>query len=93
VQGLHYDYEVEAIVAAGYGQKDFKLSPRTILDVGVRAEYTHYSYDNQADVGRSGRFMRHAARAPRKLRIYIRFSSIKSQVKLILKPWIIWKLD
>jgi len=62
VQGLHYDYEVEAIVAAGYGQKDFNLSPRTILDVGVRAEYTHYSYDNQANVGRSGRFIRVADR-------------------------------
>jgi len=63
VQGLHYDYEVDAIVAAAYGQKVFKLSDRLNLDLGARAEYTHYQYDNQAGDGRSGRFIRVADRS------------------------------
>ena len=62
VQGLHYDYEVDAVVLAAYAQKDFDLGPQTVLDVGVRADYTHYAYDNRADVGQSGRFIRVADR-------------------------------
>jgi len=58
VQGLHYDYDVTALVAATYAQKDIKLSPNTVLDLGVRAEYTEYRYDNQASDGQSGRFIR-----------------------------------
>ena len=62
VQGLHYDYDVKAIVAAAYVQRDVELGPKTVLDVGARAEYTHYDYDNRADTGRSGRFIRVADR-------------------------------
>lgn len=62
VQGLHYDYGVKAFVGATYAQKDFTLSDATVLDLGVRAEYTHYDYDNRSDVGRSGRFIRVADR-------------------------------
>lgn len=57
-QGLHFDYAVKALVGALYAQKDFDLGPSTTLDLGVRAEYTNYNYDNRADVGRSGRFIR-----------------------------------
>jgi outer membrane receptor protein involved in Fe transport len=63
VQGLHYDYEVTAFVAAGYAQKDVELGPNTVLDLGVRAEYTAYQYDNQASDGQSGRFIRVADRS------------------------------
>ncbi len=62
VQGLHYDYEVESVVLGAYAQKDFQLGPRTVLDLGVRADYTHYAYDNRADTGQSGRFIRVADR-------------------------------
>ncbi len=62
VQGLHYDYGVKALVGAAYGEKDFQISDRTILKLGARAEYTHYDYSNNADVGRSGRFIRVADR-------------------------------
>lgn len=58
VQGLHFDYEVKSIVGAVYAQKDIELGSATTLDLGVRAEYTNYAYDNQAETGRSGRFIR-----------------------------------
>ena len=62
VQGLHYDYEVDSFVGAVYAQKDVKLSDRLTLDLGARAEYTDYTYDNKASDGRSGRFIRVADR-------------------------------
>ena len=57
-QGLHYDYEVDSFVGAVYAQKDFWLSDDTVLDIGARAEYTRYEYDNQTTTGQSGRFIR-----------------------------------
>ena len=63
VQGLHYDYEVESFVGAIYAQKDFTLSDKLTLDLGARAEYTDYTYDNQASDGRTGRFIRVADRS------------------------------
>ena len=62
VQGLHYDYEVASIVGAAYADKDFRLTHDTVLNIGARAEYTHYDYTNNADVGQSGRFIRVADR-------------------------------
>ena len=61
-QGLHYDYEVESFVGAAYGQKNFWLGQDTVLDIGTRAEYTRYQYDNESTVGSSGRFIRLADR-------------------------------
>jgi len=61
-QGLHYDYEVESFVGAAYIQKDFQLGPQTVLDIGARAEYTRYDYENQTTTGQSGRFIRLADR-------------------------------
>lgn len=62
-QGLHYDYEVDAFVAAGYGKKAFVLSDTLSLELGLRGEYTRFDYDNQASNGQSGRFIREADRA------------------------------
>ena len=61
-QGLHYDYEVDSLVAAVYAQKDILLGGHTSLDIGARAEYTRYDYDNQTTVGTLGRFIRLADR-------------------------------
>lgn len=58
IQGLHFDYEVETIVLAGYAEKDIQLSERIALNIGARGEYTHYDYDNRADSGQFGRFIR-----------------------------------
>jgi len=62
VQGLHYDYRAAALSAAAYGEKRFDLGAGLGLNIGARAEYTHYDYDNRADDGRSGRFIRAADR-------------------------------
>lgn len=58
VQGLHFDYEIEAIVVAGYAQKSWQVSDRLRIDVGARGEYTRYDYDTLAEPGTSGRFIR-----------------------------------
>lgn len=58
IQGLHFDYEVESIVLAGYVEKDFALTERIALNIGTRGEYTRYDYDNRADSGQFGRFIR-----------------------------------
>ena len=63
VQGLHYDYEVKSLVAAVYAQRQFDIAEKTVLDLGIRAEYTDYEYDNKASTGRSGRFIRVADRS------------------------------
>lgn len=57
VQGLHFDYEVQALVLAGYAQKSFELD-RLRIDIGARGEYTSYDYDTLAAPGTSGRFIR-----------------------------------
>jgi len=61
-QGLHYDYDVSALVLSPYAQKDINLGPRTTLTAGARLDYTRYDYDNNATVGQSGRFIRTADR-------------------------------
>ncbi len=62
VEGLHYDYEAESLVGAIYAQKAFDFSQNLSLDIGVRAEFTDYTYDNKASDGQSGRFIRVADR-------------------------------
>ncbi len=62
IQGLHYDYRVDAVTAAGYAEKSFSLSGQMDLELGARAEYTHYAYDNRASTGTFGRFIRAADR-------------------------------
>ena len=58
VQGAHYDYEVDAITLAGYGEYDLALGDKTELSVGARAEYVDYRYDNKIDTADVGRFRR-----------------------------------
>lgn len=45
-QGRHYDYEVEAISMAVFGQAEYQLSERVSVGAGLRFEYIHYDYDN-----------------------------------------------
>ncbi len=58
VQGAHYDYEVDAITLAGYGEYDWEIASNTHLKIGARAEYVDYAYDNQIDSVDVGRFRR-----------------------------------
>lgn len=49
--GVHYDYQVDAWLAAAYGQLRFDLSPRWELSAGARLEYNRYEYDNRTGDG------------------------------------------
>ena len=49
--GKHYDYEVDSVVAAAYGQVTHPLGERLELTGGVRAEYVEYDYDNRMIAG------------------------------------------
>ncbi len=62
VQGEHYDYRVKAAVLSPYAQARWALGPQTELNIGLRADYTRYDYNNQINEGRFGRFLRIADR-------------------------------
>lgn len=62
VQGLHYDYEVDAAVIAGFAQARHQLTSSFSLEGGVRLETTDYAYTNAAPDGMRGRYLRPADR-------------------------------
>lgn len=62
VQGDHYDYDVDADVAALYGQTRWSLSERLDVQAGLRLETTRYDYRNALDNNTIGRFQRLADR-------------------------------
>lgn len=45
--GKQYDYDVDSRVVAGYGEWRLPLSPRWLLEAGLRLEYARYDYDNR----------------------------------------------
>ena len=49
--GVHYDYQVDATVAAVYSQLRTQGDSPWEFDGGVRLEYTNYDYTNQASDG------------------------------------------
>jgi len=49
--GIHYDYEVDADTAAGFGHLTWTLSDDWQLDAGVRLETSRYDYRNLASEG------------------------------------------
>jgi iron complex outermembrane recepter protein len=49
--GVHYDYQVDAAVAAIYSQVRTQNDSRWEFDGGVRLEYTNYDYSNQTGDG------------------------------------------
>ncbi len=58
IQGEHFDYEVNATVLSPYTQLRFNLGAKTKLNLGARADYTHYDYRNNINSGQFGRFIR-----------------------------------
>lgn len=54
--GIHYDYEVDTIVGAVWGEADFVVSDRWTLIAGLRGEAHSYDYTTDAPVGVNGRF-------------------------------------
>jgi len=63
IQGLHYDYTVEALVLAGFVQARHALTPALSIEGGVRLEETRYAYDNRAPDGVLGRYLRPSDRS------------------------------
>jgi len=59
---LHYDYQVDAAVLAGFVQARHAVTPALSVDGGVRLEETRYDYDNAAPDGAVGRYLRPADR-------------------------------
>lgn len=54
LQGLHYDYDVDASVVAPYVHGEWQVAERTRVITGLRYEYTRYEYSNSAEDGRFG---------------------------------------
>ncbi len=50
-QGVHYDYEVDALVLGGFVQAGVDLGSRWRLDGGLRLDETRYDYDNRTGDG------------------------------------------
>jgi len=49
--GVHYDYQVDAPVAAAYSQLRSQWDSPWEITAGLRLEYTYYDYDNQTGDG------------------------------------------
>ena len=50
-EGAHYDYEVDAVSAAAFGQYEHPLGDATRLEFGARLEYVDYDYRNNLEPG------------------------------------------
>ncbi len=61
-QGVHYDYDVNALVLAGFVHGEWQASLRFRLIGGLRFEYSKYDYDNNTVSDTVGRFQRPADR-------------------------------
>ncbi len=49
--GIHYDYQVDALLAAAWTQLSWDVARQVTLSAGARFEYTEYDYDNRAGDG------------------------------------------
>ena len=59
LQGVHYDYDVDALTLALFTQNSLQLQDeRTSFHLGLRLEWTRYDYDNKTGDGGFGRFYR-----------------------------------
>ena len=54
--GIHYDYDVDTIVGALWGELDWAINDRLTLLGGIRGEAHSYDYTTDAPVGINGRF-------------------------------------
>jgi outer membrane receptor protein involved in Fe transport len=50
-QGVHYDYQVDALQAAAWTQLEWDLARQVNLSAGLRFEFTEYDYDNRTGDG------------------------------------------
>ncbi len=61
-QGLHYDYDVNAVSVSGFAQGAYEITDRLTATAASRVDYTRYDYVNNTDAGVVGRFLRPASR-------------------------------
>lgn len=57
-QGTHYDYEIGALSVSPFLSASGRLTPRLTVTAAARMDYTRYDYDNLAQDGIVGRFLR-----------------------------------
>lgn len=57
-QGLHYDYDIDALNASGFVHGEYLIGPATRVTAAVRVDGTIYQYDNLTNDGVVGRFLR-----------------------------------
>jgi outer membrane receptor protein involved in Fe transport len=50
-RGVHYDYRVDATVAAAHSRLRWRPTASLTVDAGARLEYRRYDYDNRTDDG------------------------------------------
>jgi len=55
-QGVHYDYQVDTLMAGLWGEVDWEITPKLRLLGGLRGEVHEYDYSTDAPVGINGRF-------------------------------------
>ncbi|MDC0147966.1 TonB-dependent receptor [Alphaproteobacteria bacterium] len=59
-QGLHYDFDVDALVLAPYLHAVWAWSEKTSVTTGLRVETTRYNYTNNTEDGLQGKLFRPA---------------------------------
>lgn len=57
-QGVHYDYQIEATVAAPFVHGEWQANDWLRVIGGLRTEYTYFDYENRTEDGIVGRFLR-----------------------------------
>jgi len=61
-QGVHYDYEIDAAVAAPFVHAEWQAAERLRVTAGLRAEYARYDYATNTPADTVGRYKRPADR-------------------------------
>jgi outer membrane receptor protein involved in Fe transport len=61
-QGIHYDYEIDALSASPFASATLHLSPRLEATAAARVDHTRYEYQNLTADGVVGRFLRPPSR-------------------------------
>jgi outer membrane receptor protein involved in Fe transport len=61
-QGVHYDYEIDAVSASPFASLTMDLLPRVKATAAGRVDYTRYDYRNLTADGVVGRFLRPPSR-------------------------------
>lgn len=61
-QGVHYDYEIDAVAVSPFASASVELAPRLKATAAARLDYTRYDYRNLTADGVVGRFLRPPSR-------------------------------